>query len=152
MFILSLTLLLSITVVHEFGHIFFGHLTSCEHSEAILFSNQIMPYSKIWCNEPNVLVYLGGFIFSFIFSALFLLLKDHRELFHIALGISILSSIWDITAFSGIKWVQYLLFVSGIFFMVLGEYKMAFSHIDPYSPPFYSSYSISIPPLFYEED
>ena len=85
--ILTLTLLLSLSTLHELGHAFFAKFENCK-ATSVIFEERINTYTIVKCNkEHSILIVLGGLIFTLAFSFLLVLLGKQYLLLSLALSI-----------------------------------------------------------------
>ena len=95
--VVNILSILSLAIVHEYGHLFFANLSNCKGKIIFFDENNINPYTIVECrkNISDNLILFGGLIFTFLFSFLFLVFG--REFFISSLSFSLILALNDIS-------------------------------------------------------
>jgi len=130
--LINVMIFFALIAIHEISHVIVGFCLGCEYQKAVLFdSNFNGPHTELVCNNINeFLVYMGGLIFTSIFSLSFLLLETtEKNMSFLSLGISIILSSLDISFILKIQSIIYPLMTFGFILITIGEYFIASSYI-----------------------
>lgn len=125
--LLNTILFFTLVFTHEISHLGISSLIGCK-SEALSFDFlNGYAYSKILCPRGKSFVYLSGLLPSIFLSSLSFF-KTTKNFLFLIFGFSIILSSLDISILLNSSYFYFSLF-SGLFLILLGEYKMASSFV-----------------------
>ncbi len=104
--------IISIVFIHELGHSLIANIFDCKSKAIIFDSNFNQPYSYIECKTSKYLflITFAGFLFSVIFSFIYLVFG--KEYFLFAISFSIFSSSEDLQfLFPYIYFINFSIFI-----------------------------------------
>jgi hypothetical protein len=118
----NVLIVITTTILHEMGHLFVGILYGCRGKIIFLDTETLATYSQLICEETNIFISIGSFIFTIPFALLFLLLKPpERNFFKIIFGLSIFSGSLDISEAFGLPFLFYIPYIIGFIIICYGE-------------------------------